>query len=182
MKMGHIAKRHDRQYVITSAGRLYTERVHLNKFDERQLPKPMTLIVARRGDEWLLFRRFIHPFKDMVGLPHANVFPGKPIVTEAERRMREVYGLSCQFRVRGVMYMTFYRDGQLEGYNVMTIVENITPVTGQLIASPQTHYGEYFWQKCPDFSSSEYIPSLSIIQTAMQHHQDLFFLDETFHM
>ena len=180
-KEGLIRKSKDGHYVLTAIGRRFTDRLNLGKFIPRELAKPLTLIVCRRGDQWLLYQRYIHPLKDLAGLPHANLKPGESLIDSAERRLREKVGIKTKLVYRGGGYLTFYKDRELEGYNQINIVENITPPVGKLIEEAEAGMGRNFWQKNPDFSEAKYIPSLKSIEIALRSNpKQLFFIEKTF--
>lgn len=179
MNEGLVAKNKTGQYYLTSKGQLFTDHLNLGKFVPRELPRPITLIVCRRGDEWLLCERLIHPMKDLVGLPHANLKPGLPIIEAAEQRMKDVMGLSVKLTYRGSGYLTFYKDQEVEGYSQINIVENISQPRGTLNSGPIEGMGRYFWEKAPDFSGAVYIPSMKDIEKAI-NKQGLFFMEKTY--
>lgn len=161
MKEGVVGKSKDGVYHLTSQGRFYTDRLNLGKFTERTMPKSLLLLVCRNEKgEWLLLDRHIHPLKDLIGLPHGHVKIGMSVTQAAEKRLREVMGLTTSFAYRGSGYLTVYKNGELEGYNHFDILENIAPIKGTLNTGNEHMFGDLFWQKDPDFSDARYIPSL----------------------
>ncbi len=164
-KEGLILKTPEGRYELTPDGRFFTDRLNIQRFTPRQLPRPISLLVVRRNNEWLLYSRHIHPLRKLIGLPHSNLRSGESIITTAERRLEETTGLKAKLTYRGGGYLTFYRGGQLEAFNQINILENDGSIKGTLRESTQGIVtGTYFWQKDPDFSQRAYIPSLKTIE------------------
>lgn len=179
--LDYVGKNRIGQYFLTAKGRLYTDRLNLREFAPRELPKPLILIICRRKNgDWLLYERFIHPFKDKVGFPHANVNSGISIIEATEKRFIEVMGLRAKFIYRGGGFLTYYKDKALEGYNQFVVVENITEPKGQLRENPELGMGRYFWQPKPNFNDSIYIPSLKDIEHQLTTKQSNFFVELTY--
>ncbi len=163
-KEGLVTKTPEGQYQLTSEGRFFTDRLNFQRFTPRQLPRSISLLVVRKGNEWLLHRRLIHPLRDLMGLPHSNIRSHESIIVTAQQRLEEMTGLKTKFVYRGGGYLTFYRDGKLESFNQVNILENDGEVKGSLRApSREIVTGTYFWKQNPDFSEEGYIPSLKTI-------------------
>jgi len=169
-------------YYLTAAGQRFTDNLNLGKFVPRDLPKPLILMMCTQGDEWLLYKRAIHPLKDLSGFPHANVKPGISVLESAQTRLNEVIGLKTRFAYRGSGFLAFYKGENLEGYNHFTVVKNVTPITGILNPEPEEGMGRYYWQKDPDFTSSDYIASLKDITKLAMENSGPFFAELTYHL
>lgn len=177
-KEGLVTKTPQGQYELTPEGRFFTDRLNFQRFTPRQLPRSISLLVVRRGDEWLLHRRLIHPLRDLMGLPHSNIRSGESVIATAQQRLEEMTGLRTKFIYRGGGYLTFYRDGKLESFNQVNILENDGEVKGSLRApSREIVTGTYFWQRNPDFTQDEYIPSLKDINQHLVPGNPPFFTE-----
>lgn len=178
IKEGLITKTDHGYYTLTPEGRFYTDRLNFYRFTPRQLPRPISLLVVRRGDDWLLYRRNIHPLRGLLGLPHANVRSGESILASAAHRLEETTGLKAEFVYRGGGYLTFYRGKQLESFTQVNILENKGPVKGELHPpSREIMTGVSFWQRSPDFSEGQYLPSLKAIEQYIQAGKYPFFAE-----
>lgn len=181
-KEGIIGKISNGEYILTAHGLRFTDSLNLGKFVPRDFPRPVTLLVCRRGDDWLLYERFMHPLKNMTGLPHINVKPNIGIITSAEQRLLDLAGIKVKLIFRGSGYLTFHNsNNELEVYNQVNILENVTQPKGKLIAMPEPELGRYFWQSKPNFSESKYLPSLQDIAKLLDDNpQQLVFFEKTY--
>lgn len=178
-----VAKTSDGLYRLTEEGRFFTDRLNFYKFTPRQMPRPVSLIIVRRNNEWLLHKRFIHPLRDLTGLPHANIKSGESIITSAERRIKEMTGLGVELVYRGGGFLTFYRDGELESFNQVNILENINKCEEELRPPARDIVtGTYFWEKSPDFTQPTYIPSLHAIKQYIDGGIYPFFFELTYNL
>jgi hypothetical protein len=157
---GYIGKTNTGSYYLTSKGRLFTDRLNLSQFIPREFPRSITLIICRREGYWLLFRRSAHPLKDSIGLPYADVVPGESILDTASDHLKNRLGIQPNLAYAGSVYLTFYKDKELEAYNHANILND----TGKGPFDPRqvvaADLGEYFWVKDPDFTDPDYLPSL----------------------
>lgn len=182
-KEGLITKTPQGQYVLTSDGRFFTDRLNIHRFTPRQLPRSVSLLVVRRGDNWLLYRRNIHPLRGLIGLPHANIHSGESILVTAQRRLGEITGLKTKFVYRGGGYLTFYRGKQLESFTQINILENDGPVSGTLrVPEQELVTGTSFWEENPDFSQDQYLPSLSALKQNLDSGGSSFFIELTYNL
>lgn len=176
-----ITKTPEGLYRLTHEGRFFTDRLNFRRFTPRKLPRPVSLMVLRQGSQWLLHKRLIHPLRGLICLPHANIKSGEPIVKTAEKRVRETTGLNVQLAYRGGGYLTFYRNGELEAFNQINILENVGEIRGQLQApAREIVTGTYFWDNNPDFGQDRYIPSLTAIEQHIEAGNFPFFTELTY--
>ena len=126
----------------------------------------------------MLRRRLAQPMYRKVGFVHAEPLPTEPITVTAQRVFEERTGLCADFTPVGSGYVHLLRGEDLESFTHFTLLISKS-YTGDL--DPLKRNGENFFEKHPDFTSEDMIPSMpDMVRLLKQKTDDFFFADLTY--
>jgi ADP-ribose pyrophosphatase YjhB (NUDIX family) len=162
----------DDGYALTPAGKRVVDRMSFETLGERIQPKIVTLIVAERGGEQLLWRRSRAPLLGHVGFPYGKVHLEERVKEAAERELREKAGLSAKLRHRGDMYLTIHDETELVT-QMLWHVFSATAVTGEI--RQDFPGGACFWGKLDEVPRDELLPGAKQALKLCRERKDHFF-------
>jgi ADP-ribose pyrophosphatase YjhB (NUDIX family) len=115
IKDGYV-KKLDTGYTLAAKGLMYVDRVSAAKFELRQQPKIITILVLEnKQGEILLWRRNKQPFINQWSLPSGKIHIDDPnITTAALREAHEKIGITeIELRHVGECYIKQHQDGEI---------------------------------------------------------------------
>jgi hypothetical protein len=154
---GLVAKRTDGTYALTPEGRRIGKTV-LKKDRFMDQAYSILLLAVRRSTDgaWLLYKRHTHPLIDLSGFMQAIPNAKESIITTAKLACYQKTGLSGDFRIVAGGYFRVFQAGELESFTHFTLLA-CDNIIGDLVSNDD--FGEYYWQKDPDFSAPQMLPT-----------------------
>ncbi len=168
IKDGYV-KKLDAGYTLAAKGLMYVDRVSIKKFELRQQPKIITILVLEnKKGEILLWKRNKQPFINQWSLPSGKIHIDDPnIMTAALREAREKIGITeVNLRHVGECYVKQHQGGEI----ISAILGHV--LYGKLddFTSPHTHW----WKK-----GDQILPGTEdIIQAARKQRSGARFFSE----
>lgn len=111
MELGFVDKVGRGQYLLTSAGKEYANRLDTdNNTVERQPKAAVVLNIKRPGNnnDYLFQQRLKHPYFGYWGRPTGKIRWGETIVETAARELAEETGLTANFKIKGIHHEIVY--------------------------------------------------------------------------
>jgi hypothetical protein len=106
IKEGLVEKDADGWYQLTTAGKLYSDRLSLKSLTPRLQARIVTLMAVEDGQgHWLFYRRKRQPLFNLVGFPYGKIHLGESVQQAAQRELKEKTGLEAELEHRGVSHV-----------------------------------------------------------------------------
>lgn len=167
---GYAEKSSDGLYRMTSEGKRIWKSLLKKQADFIDRAYSILFLVVRRSDDgaWLLYRRKAQPFLNMMGLMQAQPSPHEEIAKTSASTLLANTGLSGTFSPISSGYLRIFDGDTLESFTHYTLLVT-EDVAGELIQNDE--FGEYEWVMNPDFSTPDFLPTVSTLIQAYQDKQ-----------
>jgi 8-oxo-dGTP pyrophosphatase MutT (NUDIX family) len=105
----HVIEKDGANYRLTVKGKLFVDRVNLDKLVFRIQPKIITILTIKSTQgTWLLLERTHEPHMNMVGFPSGKIHFGETLDDSAKRELKEKTGIEdLKLLLRGNIIMRF---------------------------------------------------------------------------
>jgi ADP-ribose pyrophosphatase YjhB (NUDIX family)/predicted transcriptional regulator len=173
---GYIIQK-DGAYTLTSKGKHLADRVSPADFKERIQPKIITVIIIKKGDEYLLYQRKKQPFFGYVGFPYGKIHLEERIGEAAERELTEKSGFQAKLKYRGHAYFTVHDETELVS-SMLCHVFTGTQAEGELLKEFPS--GTCFWGKLGDFPKNKLLPGVIQMENLVKENPSKMFFGEYF--
>jgi ADP-ribose pyrophosphatase YjhB (NUDIX family) len=140
-KEGLIEKK-DTRYYLTVKGKSASSTVSGETGKEEKRPSVALLLVGKRKNKYILYKRFKEPYYGHCGFPGAKMKRGEEILEAAEREFLEETGMKAKGRIIGIQNGLVFNDGELFHHMLQFIVLFDEP-KGELIK--ENREGTYEW-------------------------------------
>lgn len=161
-----VRKREDGLYELTSAGKLYADRISIASLAPRAQPKIVTLIVLRNAyGEYLFYRRKKQPLMNKVGFPYGKLHLGETIAEAATRELKEKTGLEANLSHRGDGYISVTENQEAVSHLMFHLFMG-TDAKGELISKSKS--GENQWARIHYFDPKELMPGVADIARTLE--------------
>ncbi len=168
MSSDMVAKRPDGLYELTSAGKLYADRLSMETLNVRSQPKIVTLLVLRNAyGEYLLYKRKKQPMINRVGFPYGKLHLGETLAAAAERELKEKTGLEATLSHRGDGYITVNEKGEPISQILFHLFVGTEP-QGQLVT--KSGAGENFWARLHYLDAADLMPGVTDIAKTLENN------------
>jgi ADP-ribose pyrophosphatase YjhB (NUDIX family) len=163
------------QYELSSAGKVYADRLSLKSLSPRQQPRIVTLIAcSNQAGEWLLYQRLRQPLINTIGFPYGKIHVGETILQAAHRELKEKTGLTAELEHRGDGYISIYQAEQLVSQVMFHFFLGTSP-SGRLRS---TKVGRPFWSAIEKVSTAQLLPSVPDLLRLQDENQAQRFFAE----
>lgn len=175
---GYVAKGEDGLYALTPEGRRLGTRVLQKQQTLVDGAASVLFLVIRRNEDnqWLLYRRNVHPLLGKTGFMHCAPDYENSITDTAKIKCLERTGVTGDFKPLGGGYFRVFDGENLESFTHFTLMvcEN---AAGTLVQNDE--HAEYYWSDEPEFSESLMLPNMP---TLVEYYQagKTFFVEKTF--
>ncbi|MEK7505515.1 MAG: NUDIX domain-containing protein [Patescibacteria group bacterium] len=164
-------------YNLTSSGRRFADRMSLPTLVDRIQPKIVTLLVCKRGEDFLLYKRGREPFIGKIGFPYGKIHMGENIASAAARELQEKTGVTAELVHRGDVYILVLEKDEIITHMLCHVFSGTYEI-GEPIAS---EIGRCFWARPEDISKKEFMPGFQEIGRLLKRRgRSLFFEEMTF--
>jgi ADP-ribose pyrophosphatase YjhB (NUDIX family)/predicted transcriptional regulator len=166
-------KHKEKEYSLTAKGKHFVDRVSSVNFSERIQPKIITVVILKKGNKYLLYKRKKQPFLDQVGFVHGKIHLEERVVDAASRELSEKSGLQAKLKYRGHMYMTIHDEMELVS-SMMCYIYTGNNITGELFKDfPK---GECYWGSLETVPTHKLFPGIThMLRLIQKHPTDIFF-------
>lgn len=172
----YIMKNDDGAYCLTNKGKLYGINSSIKSKDLLEQAHSIILLYIRNKDRWLLRKRLVQPMHGKIGFIHGEPISEETIEETGKRILLTRTGLEGDMTVKGSGYIMIQDDISMIAYSNFTLLE-VNNLKGEMIKLDS--HGENMWLENPDFNSSEMIPSMPDLVSAI-NSTGLFFMDKKY--
>ncbi len=145
IKLGMITKHSTGEYILTTQGKEFANRMDTEGLVlERQPKVSVVLMVSDGNGRYLQQQRLKHPYYGYWGRPTGKVRWGETLVEAGSRELLEETGLTAQLAVKGVYHKLDYdkEHGELLEDKYLYIIYGTDP-QGELIVDMPEHHNEW---------------------------------------
>jgi len=180
IKKGYV-KKNGVIYSLTTAGKMYADRVELETFLPREQPKIVTMFYcANDKKELLLFRRLRSPLFNLVHLPYGKIHFGENVQEAAERELKEKTGLKTNLSHVGDIYVRVYDGDELIAHILHHMFSAKDP-HGTILEKTPT--GIPFWSSIKNVPKIERVGGFDeIVDIILKNKQKFFFEEFDLHL
>ncbi len=128
-------------YALTTEGASFVDRLSDGQTTLRDVPKPITYTVLRRGNELLLWKKDKEPYRGMVNFVGGKMHRGESPAESAAREVHEKLGIICKPEQVGVASIKILESQQLVTHAhafVFVADVSVTDVTESIIVENNT--------------------------------------------
>ncbi len=141
-KEGLIEKKEEKYY-LTMKGKKEAATIDGETGKTKKRPYVALLLVIKKGEKYILYRRMKEPYYGNCGFPGAKLEMGESILEGAQRELEEETGLTCEGTIIGVQNIMTLNNNDLFAHMIQYIVLFENP-TGELIK--ESREGTYSWE------------------------------------
>lgn len=171
---GYIEKSDD-LYTLSSKGKHLMDRVSSTDLNVRIQPKIITVIILKKGDKYLLYKRKKQPFIDHIGFPYGKIHIEEKLEKAALRELSEKTGLKAKLKYRGHAYFTVHNETELVSSMFCHIFTG-SQIEGEL--SDGEGEKRCFWAKIEDFPKNNLLPGVYQMEKIIKENpKELFFIE-----
>lgn len=177
---GYVIKNKEGLYTLTAKGRLVDITGFKNRDSAFLRAHSVLLLAIRRKKDgaWLLYRRYTHPLRDLVGFMHATPSSLRDSSQQAAKECREKTGLAGDFTVLGNGYFRVFDAEAIESFTHFTLLY-CDDIKGNL--EQNSEFAEYLWMQKPDFTHHDMLPNMQDLGQLYLQKQP-FHIERTFHL
>jgi ADP-ribose pyrophosphatase YjhB (NUDIX family)/predicted transcriptional regulator len=154
MKEEYVTQK-ERGYVLTPKGKHFVDRVSSHNFNERIQPKIVTVVILKKGNKYLLYKRNKQPFFEHTGFPYGKIHLEERIGDAALRELTEKSGLTAKLKYRGHAYFTIHDEVDLVS-SMICYVFTGNQISGELLKEFPS--GVCYWGSLTDIAKNKLLP------------------------
>jgi ADP-ribose pyrophosphatase YjhB (NUDIX family)/predicted transcriptional regulator len=167
----------DRGYILTSKGKHLVDRVSTQNFNERIQPKIVTVVILKKGNKYLLYKRNKQPFFGHTGFPYGKVHLEERMQDAASRELTEKSGLQAKLKYRGHVYFTIHDEAELVS-SMICYVFTGSQIKGEILKEFPS--GECYWGSMDDIPKNKLLPGVIQMERLVKKHTTGIFFEEYF--
>jgi ADP-ribose pyrophosphatase YjhB (NUDIX family) len=176
IKEGLVEKDSEGWYQLTTAGKLYADRLSLKSLTPRMQARIVTLMAVEDGEgRWLFYRRKRQPLFNMIGFPYGKIHLGETVQQAAQRELKEKTGLEAELEHRGDGYATVLEGGEPVSQIMFHMFYGRLP-QGELVT--RSAIGEPFWARLDELDDRVQMPNaLALLKLVQAYDGKRFFAE-----
>jgi len=176
VKEGYVIQK-ESSYTLTAEGKHFVDRISFINFKERIQPKIVTVIILKKGNKFLLYKRNKQPFFGHTGFPYGKIHLEERMIDAASRELTEKSGLTAKLKYRGHAYFTIHDETELVS-SMLCYVFTGNQITGDLLTAFPS--GECYWGSFDDIPKNKLLPGVIQMERLIKKHITGIFFEEYF--
>ncbi|HSW75152.1 MAG TPA: NUDIX hydrolase [Candidatus Saccharimonadales bacterium] len=172
----NLVIRNNTKYFLSAEGVKYVGRVTRTNLDIQPQPKVFCFLIIEKEDgEFLLHRRHAQPFLGKYTFPGGTLFFDEGLSDLVQKQLLEKTGFALKMEHKGIANLRLGEAGIVTSHTIAHLFYGRITSASQPHAKDQRFAPE--WVKVHELPQAALLPDVLDILSAIQQHENYFFLD-----